>query len=299
MRTLGYFLESLIAERNATPNTISAYRRDLENFFEAANITDARLSISRETIERYLINSEASGLSPATRARRLSSIKQFYRFCFEEGLCKENPALEIKTTKRAKKLPHTLSEAEVDQLLEAATDFGKTELAKKRSACLMQLLYGTGMRVSELVGLPVATLRALPDTFVIVGKGRKERMAPLSAGAKLTLAAYLPLRDGALKKTKSESAFLFPSNSKEGHLTRIWFYNYIKDLCVKAHVDPSKTSPHSLRHAFATHLLANGADLRVIQMLLGHADIATTEIYTHVLDHQLAELVFTHHPLAD
>ena len=155
------------------------------------------------------------------------------------------------------------------------------------------------MRVSELVSLPVGAVRGKPEMLLIKGKGGKERLVPLSAPAKMAIAAYLPLRDANLEKKRQESLFLFPSRGQVGHISRIWFYNFIKDLCVKAGIDPKNITPHTLRHAFATHLLAGGADLRVIQMLLGHADIATTQIYTHVMDEQLKELVFNHHPLAD
>ena len=196
-------------------------------------------------------------------------------------------------------MPKTLSHDEVDALLQAAQDSTKDT---DRTVCLMQLLYATGMRVTELVSLPVSSARGDPRMLLVRGKGDKERMVPLSPPARTALAAWLKTRDtaedAALKKWTPRSKFLFPSRGKLGHLTRQSFFNVIKELSIAGGVDPSKVTPHTLRHAFATHLLAGGADLRSIQTLLGHADVATTEIYTHVLDERLAELVHEHHPLS-
>ncbi|MBM7067496.1 site-specific tyrosine recombinase XerD [Actibacterium sp. 188UL27-1] len=297
------FLEAQAAELDAARNTQLAYGRDLKDFqdwlatrklnFEAASRTD---------VEAYLINCDEQGLSRATRARRLSAIKQLYRFAFEEGLRADNPALQIKGPGRDKSLPKTLSTAQVSALLAASEQAGRNARDRQRNACLMQLLYATGMRVTELVSLPVAAARGDPRMLMINGKGGKDRMVPLSPPARASLAAWLTTWDKtadlAQKKGRPPSRYLFPSGGKAGHLTRHRFYMLIKEIAVAAGVDPALVTPHTLRHAFATHLLEGGADLRVIQTLLGHADISTTEIYTHVLDERLKELVLTHHPLA-
>ena len=222
-----------------------------------------------------------------------------YRFAFEEGWREDNPAIQIKGPGRAKRLPKTLDIAEVDRLLDAARGSKRDRL---RNTCLMELLYATGMRVTELVSLPVSAARGNPKMILVRGKGGKERLVPMSPPARAALAAYLTERDtaenAARKNGKPPSVFLFPSHGKLGHLTRNRFFGLIKDFAVQGGVSPTKVTPHTLRHAFATHLLAGGADLRAIQMMLGHADVATTEIYTHVLDDHLKELVLEHHPLA-
>ena len=297
------FLEAQAAELGAAQNTLQAYARDLTHF------DDWLASQGRETpnatqhdIEAYLIHCDAQGLARATRARRLSAIKQLYRFAFDDRLRGDNPALRIKGPGRDQKLPKTLTEAEVDQVLQAACTQGRSAADRARNTCLMELLYATGMRVSELVALPVSAARGDPQMLLIKGKGGKERMVPLSPDARDRLAEWLVLRDAAQDaaraKGRAASAFLFPSSGKAGHLTRHRFYMLIKELAVAAGVSPTKVTPHTLRHAFATHLLANGADLRAIQTLLGHADVATTEIYTHVLEERLRDLVQQHHPLA-
>jgi len=297
------FLEAQAAELGAARNTLLAYGRDLKDF-EAwlAHRKVGFAAVSRDDVEAYLISCDAEGLSRATRARRLSAIKQLYRFAFEEGWRSDNPALQITGPGRDKKLPQTLSEVEVDRLLQAARTTGRKAADQARNTCLMELLYATGMRVTELVSLPVSAARGDPRMLLIRGKGGKERMVPLSPPARAALADWLKLRDAAedVKKKSGQvaSKFLFPSRGASGHLTRHMFYLLIKDMAVTAGISPEKVTPHTLRHAFATHLLANGADLRSIQTLLGHADVATTEIYTHVLEARLAELVLTHHPLA-
>ncbi|MEO1536516.1 MAG: site-specific tyrosine recombinase XerD [Pseudomonadota bacterium] len=296
------FLEAQAAELDAARNTQLAYARDLKDF--AAWVERRQIDLitaQRTDIEKYIIDLDTNGMSRSTRARRLSAIRQFYRFAFEEGWRSDNPAIRIKGPGREKRLPKTLSVAEVDALLQAAARSGRgTE--NVRNACLMELLYATGMRVSELVSLPVQAARGDPRLLLILGKGGKERMVPLSKPARIALAEWLKERDAAeeqarLRNGTTPSRFLFPSRGKSGHLTRHRFYGLIKELAVVAGVSPEKVTPHTLRHAFATHLLANGADLRAIQTLLGHADVATTEIYTHVLDERLKELVLEHHPL--
>ncbi|MEP2642423.1 site-specific tyrosine recombinase XerD [Roseobacter sp.] len=298
------FLEAQAAELGAARNTLLAYGRDLQDFESWLTHQNQRFdAVQQSHIEAYLIQCDAQGLSRATRARRLSAIKQLYRFAFEEGWRTENPAIQITGPGRDKRLPQTLSEAEVDLLLDAARVSGRSDRDRARNTCLMELLYATGMRVSELVGLPVSAARGDPRMLLIRGKGGKERMVPLSPPARTALAAWLVIRDG-LEDTrrnagKPASKYLFMTSSAAGHLTRHRFYLLIKEFAVAAGVSPAKVTPHTLRHAFATHLLANGADLRSIQTLLGHADVATTEIYTHVLEARLSELVLTHHPLAN
>ncbi len=298
------FLETIHAERNASENTLQAYRRDLLHFVGFLKSKKLNLQhVARADIETYLISLESDGLAQATRARRLSAIKQVYRFGFEEDLVTDDPSMQIRGPKTTRKLPNHLSESDVNRLLEAALRTGRSPIDHRRTTCLMQILYATGMRVSELVSLPMAAVRGDPEMLLIKGKGGKERLVPLSAPAKMAIAAYLvdwdKSQSDAVANGTPQSKFLFPSRGKLGHLTRVRFYTLIKEICVIAGLDPTHVSPHTLRHAFATHLLANGADLRVIQMLLGHADVATTEIYTHVLDEKLKSLVFDHHPLAD
>ncbi|MBM1218934.1 site-specific tyrosine recombinase XerD [Ponticoccus sp. SC2-23] len=293
------FLDAQAAELDAADNTRLAYARDLRDFAEWLAGRDLHFAeASQDGIEDYLIHCEAQGLARATRARRLSAIRQLYRFAFEEGWREDNPAIRLKGPGKDRKLPGTLSVDEVEALLVAARTPGRDQL---RNICLMELLYATGMRVSELVGLPVSAARGDPGMLLVRGKGGKERMVPLSGTARTALAEWLAERDAseeaALAAGKPSSRYLFPSRGASGHLTRHRFYGLIKELAVAAGISPSKVTPHTLRHAFATHLLANGADLRAIQTMLGHADVSSTEIYTHVLDARLRELVLKHHPL--
>ena len=298
------FLEAQAGERGAALNSLMAYRRDLEAF--DAHLAARAQSIdtaSRAQIEAFMIACEAEGLAAATRARRLSAIRGLYRFAHEEGLRADDPAIRIEGPSKPKSLPKTLSEAEVDALLDAAEDMGRTEDERLRDTCLMQLLYATGMRVTELVSLPVAAARGDPRMLLVRGKGGRERMVPLSPPARDALTAWLAHLDAAAEvaraeRGKSASPRLFPSRGKDGHVTRVWFHGRIKALAIYAGIDAGRVSPHVLRHAFATHLLSGGADLRAIQTMLGHADISTTEIYTHVLETRLRDLVLTHHPLA-
>ena len=297
------FLEAHAAELDAAQNTQLAYARDLTDFEQwLADQSKALDTAMRADVEAYLVHCDAQGFAKATRARRLSAIKQLYRFTFEEGWRADNPAIQIKGPGRDKKLPKTLSEAEVDQLLAAARSHGRSASDRLRNTCLLELLYATGMRVSELVSLPVAAARGDPRMLLITGKGGKERMVPLSPPARVALAEWITQHDADQEKARAKgiapSRYLFASRGKLGHLTRHRFYMLIKELAVAGGVSPAKVTPHTLRHAFATHLLANGADLRSIQTLLGHADVSTTEIYTHVLDERLKELVLEHHPLA-
>jgi integrase/recombinase XerD len=299
------FLEAQAAELGAAQNTLLAYGRDLMNFAAWLARADCDFTtVTRDQIESYMIDCDAEGLSTATRARRLSAIKQLFRFAFEEGWRTENPAIQISGPGHSKKLPKTLSETDVDRLLLAARDPDQPERARLRNTCLMELLYATGMRVSELVALPVNACRGDPRVLLIKGKGDKERIVPLSPPARAALSDWLGDRDQReelQQKTKGAAAspYLFPSSGKAGHLTRHRFFQLVKQFALSAGIAPASVTPHTLRHAFATHLLANGADLRVIQTLLGHADLATTEIYTHVLEERLKDLVLEHHPLAN
>ncbi len=303
-RRFATFLEALAAEAGVAANTIAAYGRDLNDFagyLEAQSLDVSTLG--RAEIETYLVRLDAEGLAKSTRARRLSALRQFFRFAYDEGWRPDNPALQISGPGKPQRLPKTLSIDEVEALLEAGREQGRNQAEQIRNRCLMELLYATGMRVSELVGLPVAAARGNPAMLMVRGKGSKERMVPLSSPAREALAAWLTCRDSAeeaarIARKAPPSRFLFPSSGKEGHLTRQGFHALLKDIALAAGLSPARVTPHVLRHAFATHLLQGGADLRVIQTLLGHADLSTTEIYTHVLDERLKELVLSHHPLA-
>lgn len=298
-RWISTFLDAQAAELDAAENTRLAYGRDLKDFAAWLERKGSGFDTAqRRDVEDYLIYCDAQGLSRATRARRLSAIKQLYRFAYEEGWRADSPAIQIKGPGRAKALPKTLSVEEVDRLLGAAQAHGRRQMDKLRNICLMELLYATGMRVSELVSLPVAATRGDPQMLMVRGKGGKERLVPLTLSSRDALALWLEARDLDQQAKMRDSKFLFPTTSKQGHLTRHRFYILIKELAVEGGISPAKVTPHTLRHAFATHLLANGADLRAIQMMLGHADIGTTEIYTHVLDERLRELVLEKHPMA-
>jgi integrase/recombinase XerD len=300
---ISVFLEAQAAERDSARNTRLAYGRDLLDFAGwLAKQAMTFATAQREDVERYLVFCDAQGLSKATRARRLSAIRQLYRFAHEEGWRSDHPALRIAGPGRAKTLPKTLGLSDVEALLAAAARTGRSASDRLRNQCLLEVLYATGLRVSELVSLPVAAVRGDPRMVLVRGKGNKERMVPMSTPARQAVQAWLAEKDrqdAALRaKGGVASRFLFPGTGADGFLTRQYFYTLIKDIAVTAGIDPALVTPHTLRHAFATHLLAGGADLRVIQTLLGHADIATTEIYTHVVDDHLRDLVLTRHPLA-
>jgi integrase/recombinase XerD len=300
LRWISAFLDAQAAEKAAATNTRLAYGRDLKDFAGwLAARDDSLATVSREGVEAYLVGCEAAGLSRATRARRLSAIRQLMRFAVAEGWRADDPSLRIRGPARAVRLPRTLGVSTVEQLLAAARGSGDTGRGSDalRDACLMELLYATGMRVSELVTLPAAALRGDPEMVLVRGKGGRERLVPLSQPARAAAAAWLAARDAARPAGRA-ARFLFPSRGAAGHLTRVGFYQRIKQIAARAGIDPASVTPHTLRHAFATHLLQGGADLRVIQTLLGHADIATTEIYTHVAAERLRDLVLDCHPLA-
>ena len=303
IQVISSFLQALAAESGAAQNTLSAYARDLKDVSLWCGKNNLSLSIlSRFNIENYLVSLKFDGLADSTRARRLSALKQFYEFCVEEDLRKDNPARQIKGGGKSKKLPTAISVSDIDRLLDAATKAAKSKADRTRDICLIQLLYATGMRVSELMSLPVSAVRGNPKMILILGKGSKERLVPLTLFAKKSVKDWLTVRDQKEKIKKKlghfDSPYLFPSFSKYGHLTRHWFYQKIKFWAAYAGLEPSKISPHTIRHAFATHLLANGADLSIIQKLLGHEDVATTEIYTHILQNRLKHVVENYHPLA-
>lgn len=301
-RAISTFLDAIAAENGAARNTLLAYGRDLKHAVEWMDGT--LLSAEAAQIEAYLVALDAEGMSRATRARRLSALKQFYRFAYDEGWREDNPSLRIDGPGRAARLPGTLSETEVTRMLEVARDHGANPAAKARNACLFELLYATGLRVTELVSLPHAALRGAPEMLMVRGKGGKDRLVPLSDPARAAVAVWLAHRDAAEEAQRAKapttqpSRFLFPAHGKDGHMTRVRFHGLVKEVAMRADLDPARVSPHVLRHAFATHLLAGGADLRVIQTLLGHADLGSTEIYTHVLDERLRDMVLANHPLA-
>lgn len=301
------FLEMMVAERGAADNTIESYQRDLNEF---ANFLSARRTslnaASSDDIKAYLKQMTDHGYAASTQSRHLSSMKQFYRFLHDEGILDDDPTGIIDAPKSGLTLPKTLSEDEVGQLLDLAEVQAKSaksdrdRISNTRFRALLELLYATGMRVSELVTLPAGVLRRNDPFLIIKGKGNKERLVPISEAAKSALTDYLMAVEAQKSKQKKprESPFLFPANSKSGFLARQVFARELKNMAAKAGIDVEKVSPHVLRHAFASHLLSNGADLRAVQELLGHSDISTTQIYTHVLDERLKKLVNEHHPLA-
>jgi len=296
------FLEMLAAERGAADNTLAGYRRDLEDFSGFLGRTKLPEATS-DQISRYMSDLTRRGFAESSQARRLSALKQFYKFLYAEGTRQDDPTRTLSAPKKRASLPKVLSIAEVDRLIEAArhqtqapTASTAARLRAQRMYTLIEALYATGLRVSELVALPVSAALRDARLIEIRGKGGKERLVPLSNAAQIAMKDYVALRsaEGAYES----SPWLFPSHGGSGHLTRQHLARELKDLAIAARLDPAKVSPHVLRHAFASHLLQNGADLRVVQQLLGHADISTTQIYTHVLDERLSELVETAHPLA-
>ncbi len=299
------FLDMLIAERGVSTNTLHAYRRDITDLaaFLHANGQSVEAATT-EQLRSYLQGlangpGDAPALTGRTVARRLSALRQFYRFMVSEGRRDDDPAAAIDSPKLGRSLPKVLSESDVDLLLAAAAR--RTGPDGVRLVALLETLYATGLRVSELVGLPLAAIAGDHRVLTVRGKGGKERLVPLSEPARIALAEYLGVRDQFLVPARRalQAPFLFPSRrSREGHLTRQRFAQLLKDLANDAGIDPSRVSPHVLRHAFATHMLNRGADLRSVQKMLGHADISTTQIYTHVLSERLNRLVHDHHPLA-
>ena len=296
------FLDMLAAERGAGANTLAAYRRDLEDLAETLETSIAKATT--DDLRCYLAALAKRGFKASSVARRLSAMRQLYRFLYAEGHRSDDPAAVLDGPKRGLSLPKTLSIAEVDTLLKQAhadaADAKRGSLERVRTArlaCLLEVLYATGLRVSELVSLPASAARQDARMLVVRGKGDKERLVPLNDAAKCAMADYLKLLREQPKRP--ESKWLFPSFGESGHLTRQHFARDLKALAAAAGLKASQVSPHVLRHAFASHLLHNGADLRVVQTLLGHADISTTQIYTHVLEERLKSLVRDLHPLTD
>lgn len=298
------FLDMKAAERGASANTLAAYDRDLSHaalYFKRQDL--GLLDVGPSDIEAYLRSLGEDGLSPASRARKLSALRQFYKFLVAEDAVSADPTHGLSRARRSRPLPKTLSVEEVDRLIETARKQAEAAGAAERARavrmwCLLEVLYATGLRVSELVSLPRHILRGDDRVLTVKGKGGRERMVPLNAPARAALAAQIAILEGDEGGEKVHTRHLFPSRGEAGHLTRQHFAVELKDLARAAGLDAEAVSPHVLRHAFASHLLDRGADLRAVQQLLGHASITTTEIYTHVLEERLKRLVQDHHPLA-
>jgi integrase/recombinase XerD len=302
---IGRYIEMLSAEKGAADNTRQAYAHDLADFlgFIASQRRKSLTAVAAADVSAYLRAAAEAGLAPASRARRLSAIRQLFKFLVAEGVIPEDPAIRLGGPRQARPLPRTLSTSEVDRLMETARrridgTKGRERVRALRLHTLIEMLYATGMRVTELVTLPRSVLTGDSRVLFIKGKGGRERMVPLNAAARIALDRYLNIGfdDGVAPMLKTK--WLFASRGAEGHLTRQRLAQELKELAAEAGLDPGRVSPHVLRHAFASHLLDRGADLRSVQQLLGHADISTTQIYTHVLEERLKQLVFERHPLA-
>jgi integrase/recombinase XerD len=290
------FLEMMSVERNAAANTLAAYGRDLKDAHAFLSDRGGLTGAGADAVEAWFADLGRRGLSPATAARRRSAVRQFYRFCLGEGWRTDDPSRRIDAPKQGRPLPKVLSRDEVDRIIAAAgARDGRQGL---RLACMVELLYASGLRVSELLALRLDALARDPAYLIVKGKGGKERLAPLNDAARKAVKAYLEVRPGFLPKGDAANPWLYPSRGAGGRLTTRRFAQLLDEAAVGAGVDPEKVSPHVLRHAFATHLLEGGADLRVVQTLLGHADISTTQVYTHVMGERLREVVEKAHPLA-
>lgn len=319
-RLTDLFLDMLAAEQGAGKNTLDAYRRDLTDFSAFAGpARSGFVAADTQILRDYLADLDARGLQSTTVARRLSALRHLFRFLLSERVRPDDPAAILSGPKRGRSLPKVLSIADVDRMLTRAKELSETAetgaLQRMRACrlyCLLEVLYATGLRVSELVSLPLSAARRDARMIVVRGKGNKERLVPLNQTAKQAMAAYLEAVEAAQRaKTQDNPAakksaaknptakWLFPSSGDSGHLTRQHFARDLKELAAAAGLSPRLVSPHVLRHAFASHLLHNGADLRIVQTLLGHADISTTQIYTHVIEERLKSLVRDLHPLAE
>ncbi len=299
------FLEMMAAEKGAAKNTLDSYRRDLldvASFITKHNLDV--LTLKSEDLRKYFISLDAQALSSRTIARRLSSIKHLFKFLYNDNIRQDNPSLSLDAPKSSKSLPKHLTEAEVELLLTTAHSDKSAE--GLRMTALIELLYASGMRVSEMVMLKMNALQkinisgkiTLRDFIILKGKGNKERLVPLNKSAIAALEEYLKIRNFFIKTHTEKNIWVFASNSREGFLTRQRFHQLLKELALNSGIDPEKVSPHVIRHSFASHLLNHGADLRVLQELLGHSDISTTQIYTHILNERMKKLVEEHHPLA-
>jgi integrase/recombinase XerD len=288
------FLEMLVAERNASAHTQRAYRADVAHYeaFLAKKGADA-IRAEPGHAKLYMAALARAGLAPRSTARRLSALRQFHRFLLAERRASADPFAGVDAPKLGRPLPKILSEAEADALIVAAREAGDSRLL-----CALEILYGSGLRISELAGLKLSALSRDGRFLIVRGKGDKERLPPLSAPARDAIATWRAIRDAALAKTKTASPYLFPSGAKAGHMTEARFAQELKALAPKAGIEPKRLSPHVLRHAFASHLVDRGADLRAVQSMLGHSDISTTQIYTHVGGERLKRVVAEHHPLA-
>jgi integrase/recombinase XerD len=304
------FLDMLAAEQGAGENTLDAYRRDLEDFSEfAAHARSGFLAADTQLLRDYLEDLDGRGFKSTTVARRLSALRHLFRFLLSERIRNDDPAAILSGPKRGRSLPKVLSIADVDAMLTRAKTLATAadvaapqRLRAARLYCLLEVLYATGLRVSELVSLPLTAARRDARMIVVRGKGNKERLVPLNETAKQAMAEYLTAMDAAQREQPKKSAaskWLFPSFGESGHLTRQHFARDLKELAAASGLSPRLVSPHVLRHAFASHLLHNGADLRIVQTLLGHTDISTTQIYTHVVEERLKSLVRDLHPLGE
>ena len=291
------FLEMMSVERAAAANTLRAYGRDLADaadFLAARGLTLA--SAQAPDVEAYFAELGRRGLSPATASRRRAALRQFYRFVLGEGWRADDPSRRVDAPRRGRPLPRVLSRQEAAALITAAGT--RDEVKGLRLACMIELAYAGGLRVSELTSLTLAALARDPEFLMVLGKGGKERLAPLNTAARTAVRAWLEVRARTLPRGDATNPWLFPSGGKGGRLTPRRFAQLLGEAAITAGIDPERVSPHVLRHAFATHLLEGGADLRVVQTLLGHADIATTQIYTHVAGERLREVVSDAHPLS-
>lgn len=302
-RHASLFLDMLAAERGASKNTLDAYRRDLDDYLGFLKEAGAQPdSAAAATIRGFMASLEERGLKASSAARRLSAVRQFHKFLYVEGYAPADPTAAVSAPKRGRVLPKVLTVDQVDRLLQVAHE-GVTRpeatpgerLRAARMACLLELLYATGLRVSELISLPRSAARTRDRFLVVRGKGAKERLVPLTDAAREAAQAYLALLE---EQGKTAGPWLFPADSESGYLTRQAFARELKSVAAGAGLRADKISPHVLRHAFASHLLQNGADLRVVQELLGHSDISTTQIYTHVLDERLKSMVRDLHPMS-
>ena len=309
-KLINLFLDMLAAEQGAGVNTLDAYRRDLTDFSEFLSSSGQNFARGEtQGLRDYLADLDARGFKSSSVARRLSAMRHLFRFLLNERIRSDDPAAILSGPKRGRGLPKVLSISDVDRLLtrakaltEAPEASALQRLRAMRLYCLLEVLYATGLRVSELVALPLSASRRDISMIVVRGKGNKERLVPLNEASRRAMADYLAAME-ALKEAKKKNAgvskWLFPSFGESGHLTRQHFARDLKELAASAGLAPRLVSPHVLRHAFASHLLHNGADLRIVQTLLGHTDISTTQIYTHVVEERLKSLVRDLHPLAE
>ncbi len=291
------FMETITAERGAAANTIAAYTRDLENcgeFLDSGRRTFENAQVS--DLRAYLAFLAENGMSVKTQARRLSALREFYKYLYTEKIRTDNPTDVLDSPKIGRSLPKYLSEEEINRLFDAIPAMSPKKALRMKA--LLEILYASGLRVSELVSLPASTANVRENFLIVRGKGSKDRMVPLTDAAKQALHEWIPERERTLPKGR-ESRWLFPSRSKTGHLTREGFFEELKSLATAAGIPAERVSPHVIRHSFASHLIAHDADLRTVQQMLGHANIATTQIYTHILDDRLKNAVEKNHPLAD